>query len=199
MIEAVTGEQGLEMAALHTPHAALLDVVLPGIDGVEVCRRLREWSDMAIIVLSAIDEEDTKVRALHAGADDYVTKPFATGELVARLRAALRRVESEPASPVLRADGLEVDLRGPHGAARRCGGPFDQDGVRAAAPADHQPRTRGDASPLMAALWGADYTGEVTVLRGQLANLRRKIEPASGARYIRTESGVGYRFLGAST
>jgi two-component system, OmpR family, KDP operon response regulator KdpE len=84
VIEAATGEQAIELAALHTPRAALLDVVLPDIDGVEVCRRLREWSDMAIIVLSAIDEEDTKVRALHAGADDYVTKPFATGELVAR-------------------------------------------------------------------------------------------------------------------
>ena len=90
-LPADTGEEALDVAAVRHPDAAIIDLVLPDIDGVEVCRRLREWSQMPIIVLSAVGEEDVKVRALAAGADDYVTKPFGPRELIARLQAVLRR------------------------------------------------------------------------------------------------------------
>src|SRR6201993_2127673 len=106
---ASTGEEALDLAAVRRPGAAVIDLVPPDLDGVEVCRRLREWSELPIIVLSAVGEEDAKVRALAAGADDYVTKPFGPRELVARLKAVLRRVAAGP-DEVVRADGLEVDL-----------------------------------------------------------------------------------------
>jgi two-component system, OmpR family, KDP operon response regulator KdpE len=184
VIDASTGEEALDMAALHSPRAVILDLVLPDVDGIEVCRRLREWSDMAIIVLSAIGEEDTKVRALRAGADDYVTKPFGTGELIARLHAALRRVEPDPASPVLRAEGLEVDIAA-HTVRR--------DGEEV-----HLTKTefellrllignRGrllNHRALLVEVWGPEYAGDVSVLRGQIANLRRKLDCA--ARHART-------------
>ena len=197
VLEASSEEAALDMAALHAPHAALVELAVPGIDGVELCRRLREWSDMAIIVLSAIGEEDTKVHALRAGADDYVTKPFGTDELVARLEAALRRAQAEPPPPVLRADGLEVDL-----AAHT----VHRDGEEI-----HLTKTEFELlrllmghrgrllthRALLVEVWGPEYAHDVTVLRGQIANLRRKIEPADGPyRYIRTESGAGYRFVG---
>src|SRR4029077_12910323 len=92
------------------PEAAIIDLVLPDIDGVEVCRRLREWSELPIIVLSAVGDEDAKVRALASGADDYVTKPFGPRELIARLQAVLRRSAGGAEDAVIRADGLEVDL-----------------------------------------------------------------------------------------
>ena len=109
-LPADSGEEALDLAAVHHPDAAIVDLILPDIDGVEVCRRLREWSQMPIIVLSAVGEEDVKVRALAAGADDYVTKPFGPRELIARLEAVLRRVGPEPEDAVFRADGLDVDL-----------------------------------------------------------------------------------------
>ncbi len=109
-IPANDGEEALDLAAVRRPQAAIVDLVLPGIDGVEVCRQLRGWSKMPIIVLSAVGEEDAKIRALAAGADDYVTKPFGPRELVARLEAVLRRVDLEPEESVIRADGLELDL-----------------------------------------------------------------------------------------
>jgi two-component system KDP operon response regulator KdpE len=110
VVSAATGEEALSAAAEHAPHAAIIELVLPDLDGVEVCRRLREWSDMTIIVLSSVGEESAKVRALRAGADDYVTKPFGPDELVARLEAGLRRSAPQPSESVIRADGLEVDL-----------------------------------------------------------------------------------------
>ncbi len=109
-LPASDGEEALDIAAVQHPDAAIVDLVLPDVDGVEVCRRLREWSQMPIIVLSAVGDEDAKVRALAAGADDYVTKPFGPRELVARLQAALRRVGAGPEEPVITADGLELDL-----------------------------------------------------------------------------------------
>ena len=105
-----TAEAALDAAALRSPDAAIIDLVLPEADGIAVCRGLREWTDIPIIVLSAVGEEDQKVRALEAGADDYITKPFGPRELVARLEAALRRAAPAPEDPVLRADGIEVDV-----------------------------------------------------------------------------------------
>ena len=110
VIEAATMEEALDRAAVRPPDAAIVDLMLPDGSGVELSRRLREWTSMPILVLSAVGEEDAKVEALEAGADDYVTKPFGSRELVARLQAALRRAAPTPDEPVLRADGLEVDV-----------------------------------------------------------------------------------------
>jgi two-component system KDP operon response regulator KdpE len=109
-IGAETAREALDSAAVRSPDAAIVDLVLPDGDGVEVCAQLRSWSEMPILVLSAIGEEAQKVRALEAGADDYVTKPFGPRELVARLRAALRRAPGGGEEPVIDLDGLRVDL-----------------------------------------------------------------------------------------
>ena len=110
VIAASDGEEALDHAAVQPPDAAIIDLVLPDIDGVEVCRRLREWTSMPIIVLSAVGDEVEKVRALEAGADDYVTKPFGSRELVARLQATMRRAGAVADEPVLVAGDLEIDL-----------------------------------------------------------------------------------------
>jgi two-component system KDP operon response regulator KdpE len=193
-VPATTGEEALDLAAVRRPEAAIIDLVLPDIDGVEVCRRLREWTEIPIIVLSAVGEEEAKVRALAAGADDYVTKPFGPRELVARLQAALRRAASEPDDAVIRADGLELDL----GArvVRRDGEdvhltPKEFELLRLLA------RNRGRLMThreLLATVWGEGYADDPQVLRAHVANLRRKIEPPEGPRYIKTDPGVGYRF-----
>jgi two-component system KDP operon response regulator KdpE len=193
-ISAETGEEALDRAAVRPPDAAIVDLVLPDIDGIEVCRSLREWSDMPILVLSAVGEEEEKVRALEAGADDYVTKPFGARELVARLQAALRRAGGGPDEPAIRVDGLEVDL-----SARtvRVEGtevhltPIEFDLLRTLA------RNRGRLMThrsLLVEVWGPQYATDTQILRTHIANLRRKIEPAGeGPRYIRTDPGVGYR------
>ena len=107
---AETAEEALDHAALRPPDAAIIDLVLPDGSGIDVCRQLREWSEMPIIVLSAVGEEDVKVDALAAGADDYVTKPFGPRELLARLQAALRRSSGGPDDASIHADGLEIDV-----------------------------------------------------------------------------------------
>jgi two-component system KDP operon response regulator KdpE len=194
VIATANGEEALDQAAVQAPEAAIIDLVLPDGDGVEVCRRLREWSQIPIIVLSAVGEEDAKVRALEAGADDYVTKPFGPRELVARLEAALRRAAPETDEPMISANGLVVDL-----AARtvtRDGEvvhltPKEFDLLRALA------RNRGRLMThreLLSTVWGPGYGDDAQVLRAHIANLRRKIEPADGPRYVKTDPGVGYRF-----
>lgn len=196
--EAITtagGEEALDLAAVKPPAAAILDLMLPDLDGVEVTRKLREWSEMPIIVLSAVGEEEEKVRALAAGADDYVTKPFGPPELVARLEAVLRRARPEASEPVIAAEGLEIDL-----AARtvqRDGQPIhltptEFELLKAMA------RNRGRLMThraLLVEVWGPEYAEDFQVLRAHIANLRRKIEPPSGPRYIRTDPGIGYRFF----
>jgi two-component system, OmpR family, KDP operon response regulator KdpE len=193
-IPAETAEEALDKASVRPPDAAIIDLVLPDSDGVEVVRRLREWSEMPILVLSAIGEEEEKVRALEAGADDYVTKPFGSRELIARLQAALRRAGGSPDEPAIRVDGLEVDL-----SARRVSvdgaevhlTPIEFDLLRTLA------RNRGRLlthRALLVEVWGPQYASDTQILRTHIANLRRKIEPAGeGPRYIRTDPGVGYR------
>jgi two-component system KDP operon response regulator KdpE len=192
-IPASTAAEALDAAALRAPDAAILDLVLPDGDGIDVARSLREWTQVPIIVLSAVGDEERKVRALEAGADDYVTKPFSPRELVARLRAALRRA-SPADEPVLTAGQLEVDLAG--------------HAVRVAGEAVHLTpiefkllRTlitqRGRLlthTALLSDVWGPAYADDVATLRTHVANLRRKIEPEGAERLIRTEPGVGYRF-----
>ncbi|MFL5864520.1 MAG: response regulator transcription factor [Solirubrobacteraceae bacterium] len=194
VIAAAGGEEALDLAAVRNPEAAIIDLVLPDIDGVAVCRRLREWSEMPIIVLSAVGEEDAKVRALAVGADDYVTKPFGPRELIARLEAVLRRAGADPDEPVIEASGLELDL-----GARR----VRRDGEEVhLTPKEfellrHLARNRGRLvthRELLVSVWGPGYGEDTQILRSHIANLRRKIEPESGSRYVKTDPGVGYRF-----
>jgi two-component system, OmpR family, KDP operon response regulator KdpE len=196
VIEAATIEEALDQAAVRTPDAAIVDLMLPDGSGVELCRSLREWSSMPIIVLSAIGEEDAKVEALEAGADDYVTKPFGPRELVARLGAALRRVGEAPGEPAIEVDGLSVDLTA-H-TVRRDGEeihltPIEFDLLRTLV--RHRGRLMTHRA-LLVEVWGPQYADDTQVLRAHIANLRRKIEPAGQRRYIRTDPGVGYRFAG---
>jgi len=193
-IPADSGEEALRAAAVQRPDAAIVDLLLPDIDGVEVCRRLREFSEMPILVLSAVGEEEAKVRALEAGADDYVTKPFGPRELVARVQAALRRATSDPPEAVIRAEGLEIDL----GArvVRRDGEevhltPTEFDLLRVLARNRGRLMTHHD---LLTSVWGAAYGDDTQILRAHVANLRRKIEPPDGPRYVKTDPRVGYRF-----
>jgi two-component system KDP operon response regulator KdpE len=193
-LPAENGEDALDAAAVRHPEAAIVDLVLPDMDGVEVCRRLREWSEIPIIVLSAVGDEEAKVRALAAGADDYVTKPFGPRELIARLQAVLRRVGPEREDAVIQADGLEVDLAAR--VVRRDGEevhltPTEFDLLRVLA------RNRGRLvtyRELLVSVWGQAYAADTQVLRAHVANLRRKIEPSEGLRYIKTDPRVGYRF-----
>ena len=195
-LPASTVEEALDVAAVGRPDAAIIDLILPDGDGVELCRRLREWSEMPVIVLSAIGDEDAKVRALAAGADDYVTKPFGPRELIARLEANLRRSSGEAEPSVVSADGLEIDL------ARRL---VHRDGHEIhLTPTEFEllrqlVHNRGRLlthRELLLSVWGSGYGDDTQVLRAHMANLRRKVEPADGPRLIRTESGVGYRFVG---
>jgi two-component system, OmpR family, KDP operon response regulator KdpE len=188
------GEEALDLAAVRHPDAAIVDLVLPDMDGVEVCRRLREWSQMPIIVLSAVGDEDAKVRALASGADDYITKPFGPRELIARLEAVLRRVEPDHDDAVIRVEDLEVDLAAR--SVRRDGRevhltPTEFDLLRVLIRNRGRLMTHRD---LLVAVWGGGYGNDTQVLRAHVANLRRKIEPVEGPRYIKTDPGVGYRF-----
>src|SRR4051812_44032241 len=190
VLQAGTVEEALDAAALRPPAAAIIDLVLPDGDGIEVTQSLRAWWKMPIIVLSAVGEEEEKVRALQAGADDYVTKPFGPRELVARLQAALRRADPGASEPVISADGLAIDL-----AAHTVSvdgeevhlTPIEFNLLRA--PAVNRGRLLTHRN-LLIDVWGPEYAEDVQVLRVHMSNLRRKI----GARYIHTDPGVGYRF-----
>jgi two-component system, OmpR family, KDP operon response regulator KdpE len=193
-VPVANGEQALDSAAVRPPAAAIIDLMLPDIDGIEVTRRLREWSEMPIVVLSAVGEEEAKVRALGAGADDYVTKPFGPPELIARLEAVLRRAQPEASEPTIVAEGLEIDL-----AARTVRREDEQVHLT---PTEFEllrtlAQNRGRLmthSALLSEVWGPAYADDLQVLRAHIANLRGKIEPPEGPRFIRTDPGVGYRF-----
>jgi two-component system, OmpR family, KDP operon response regulator KdpE len=197
VLAAQSAAEALDRAAVRPPQAAIVDLVLGDGDGIEVTRRLREWSEMPILVLSAVGEEEQKVRALEAGADDYVTKPFGARELVARLGAALRRA-SPTEEPRIEAEGLEVDLAAR--TVRREGElvhltPIEFDLLRVLT------RNRGRLMThrsLLVEVWGPGYADDVQALRTHIARLRAKIEPEGSPvpRYIVTDPGVGYRFAG---
>jgi two-component system KDP operon response regulator KdpE len=192
--ETRTAREALNHAALRAPDAAILEVVLLDGDGVDVCRRLREWTAMPLIIVSKIDEEDQKVRALQAGADDYLTKPFGARELVARLRATQRRASRGDAQPRVVVDGLEINLA--EHVVRRAGRevhltPIEYKLLRLLI------QNRGRLlthRALLRGVWGTAYEGDRQTLRAHIANLRRKIEPAEGPLMIVTHPGVGYRF-----
>jgi two-component system KDP operon response regulator KdpE len=194
---AASGEEALRKAADHRPDTVILDLGLPGIDGIEVIRGLRGWTTVPIIVLSVRDAEREKIAALDAGADDYVTKPFGMGELLARLRAALRR-ESDTGDdqPMVVTDDFSIDLAkkvvtGASGAEVRLT-PTEW-GVL-----EMLVRHRGKLvtqTQLLKEVWGPQYGEETNYLRVFMAQLRRKLEPQpSNPRYFITEPGMGYRF-----
>jgi two-component system KDP operon response regulator KdpE len=195
-VPAETAAEALDAAAVRPPDAAIIDLVLPDLDGIELTRRLREWTEMPIVVLSAIGEESQKVRALEVGADDYVTKPFGNRELVARLHAALRRAGRAGDEPKIVADGLEIDLAAR--VVRRDGEivhltPIEFDLLRTLA------RNRGRLithRKLLVEVWGPEYVDDIQPLRTHIARLRAKIEPDGSdvPRYVITDPGVGYRF-----
>jgi len=193
--EAASGGEGLQAAALNRPDVIILDLGLPDLDGVEVLRRLREWTQTPVIILSVRGGEEDKIAALDAGADDYLTKPFGTGELTARIRAALRRtLPSDSGQAVFQVDGLQVDLQ--HRVVTVDGQVVDL------TPTEYEllkqlVQHAGKVVThrhLLHAVWGSVYEDEAHLLRVNVSNLRHKIEtdPAQ-PRYILTESGVGYR------
>jgi two-component system KDP operon response regulator KdpE len=195
VIPAETGAEALDRAAVRPPAAAIVDLMLPDIDGVEVTKQLRQWSEMPILVLSAVGEEEQKVRALRAGADDYITKPFGSRELVARLQAALRRVGGEEDQPSIQAGDLEIDLSArtvSHGGESVHLTPIEFDLLRVLARNRGRLMTHRD---LLREVWGPEYVEDVQALRTHIARLRAKIErEGSVPMYVVTEPGVGYRF-----
>ncbi|HJP66551.1 MAG TPA: response regulator transcription factor [Actinomycetota bacterium] len=197
VLTASTGEAGLDMIATAVPDCVILDLRLPDIDGTEVLRRLRAWSEVPVIVLSVRDSGSQKVDALDAGADDYVNKPFAMDELLARMRAMLRRVKpSERAPAVLRFGELEVDLE--RALVRRGDQPIRL------TPTEYALLQAFVANPdkllthswLLRQVWGRGYGEESHYLRIYVRQLRRKIgDEAADPRYIATEPGMGYRWI----
>jgi two-component system, OmpR family, KDP operon response regulator KdpE len=194
-VVAVDGASGLSAASRELPDLVIVDLGLPDMDGVEVVEGIRGWSAVPVIVLSARHLEQSKVRALDAGADDYVTKPFGMDELLARIRAALRRASPALEEPVVRTDAFTVDL-----AARR----VTRDGadVRLTPTEWHVlevlVRHAGKLVPhrqLLQEVWGPRYESETNYLRVYLAQLRAKLEPdPARPRFLLTEPGMGYRF-----
>ena len=194
---AASGEEALRKAADHRPDTVILDLGLPGIDGIEVIRGLRGWTTVPIIVLSVRDAEREKIAALDAGADDYVTKPFGMGELLARLRAALRReTDSGDDQPMVVTDDFSIDL------AKKVVTDASGEEIRLT-PTEwgilemlvrHQGKLVTQTQ-LLKEVWGPQYGEETNYLRVFMAQLRRKLEPQpSSPRYFITEPGMGYRF-----
>jgi two-component system, OmpR family, KDP operon response regulator KdpE len=192
---ASTGEEALAQAAAHRPDLVLLDIGLPGIDGIEVVEGLRGWTKVPIIMLSVRDSEFDKVRALDAGADDYVTKPFGMNEVLARLRAALRRHHPEPEQPVVHTDTFELDLA--RKTASRDGNPVHLTPTEwsIVEVLTRHPGRLITQRHLLQEVWGPQYESETNYLRVHLAAIRKKLEAEPGRpRYFVTEPGIGYRF-----
>jgi two-component system KDP operon response regulator KdpE len=193
---AATGAGALQVAAAHPPDAVVLDLGLPDLDGSEVIAGLRCWTDVPIVVLSAREQSGAKVAALDAGADDYVVKPFGMDELLARLRAAIRRGSPGPVQPVVTTEEFTVDL----GAGRVIAA--DGSDIRLTPTEWHLlevlVRHAGrvvDHGRLLSEVWGPAYRDQTNYLRVYMATLRRKLEvDAARPRHLLTESGRGYRF-----
>jgi two-component system KDP operon response regulator KdpE len=194
---AASGEEGLDLAAEQPPDVVILDLAMPGMDGLEVCRQLREWSSIPVIVLSVREGEKDKIAALDLGADDYLTKPFSLDELLARLRAVLRRVggAEEPEAPSFAGGDLQIDFT-----RRRvtlAGNevhltPIEYELLRYMALHPDRVLTHRQ---LLTKVWGAAYAEDTHTLRVHIANLRHKIEPdPARPRLLHTEPRIGYRF-----
>jgi two-component system KDP operon response regulator KdpE len=196
LAEASSGKEGLSQASIFHPDLVVLDLGLPDLDGMEVISRLREWTQVPIIVLSVRERENDKIDALDAGADDYLTKPFSMGELLARIRVAIKHFAKSEDEPVLAFPDLTIDL------ARRIVlllgqevklTPTEYEILKYLALHSGRVITHGQ---LLRAVWGPNYQGETHYLRVYVGQLRRKIEKnPTQPRYIMTEAGVGYRFI----
>ncbi len=193
---ATTGPEGLQMALEDQPDLIVLDLMLPGMDGMELAARLRERSDVFILMLTARSDEMDRVAGLRVGADDYLTKPFSPRELVARVEAILRRRRGKPAkSSIMRFTHVEID---PDTREARAGGqlleltPTEFDLLLALARNHNRVLSRED---LIEKVWGADFYGTDRVVDVYVSQVRRKIEALTGENLIRTARGVGYRFV----
>jgi len=192
--EAASGEEAVNAVLSDRPDIIILDLGLPDFDGIEVTRRLREWSQTPIIILSVREAENDKIAALDAGADDYLTKPFGTGELMARMRVVMRRLANKSDEPVIQVDDLKMDL------SRRLVTVNEQEISLTPTEYDILRLLMQNAGKvlthrqLLRQVWGTAYESEMHLLRVNISNLRRKIEtdPARPY-YLVTESGVGYR------
>jgi two-component system, OmpR family, KDP operon response regulator KdpE len=192
--EASNGQEAINGVISHHPDIIILDLGLPDFDGIEVTRRLREWSETPIIVLSVREAEIDKIAALDAGADDYLTKPFGTGELMARMRVAMRRIGGRSDEPVIQVDNLKMDVS--HRLVTV------DDNQISLTPTEYEIlrlllQNAGKVlthRQLLKQVWGTTYENEMHILRVNISNLRRKIEPdPSRPHYLLTEPGVGYR------
>jgi two-component system KDP operon response regulator KdpE len=192
---AATAKEALMKAGMRPPEAIVLDLLLPDGRGTDVCRELRRWNTAPILVLSAVGEEKEKIEALDAGADDYVTKPFSGDELLARLRAALRRAAPSP-DPVVEVGELRVDLE--KRAVTFAGKPvsltpIEYDLLRLLAKSQGKLLTH---PMILRAIWGPAFQEESNYLHVHVSHLRRKIEPdPTRPRYLLTQAGVGYRLV----
>jgi two-component system, OmpR family, KDP operon response regulator KdpE len=196
---AATAAEALAAAGLHPPDAVILDLLLPDGSGREVCAELRAWSEAPIVLISAVGDEDEKIAALDAGADDYVTKPFAIGELLARLRAVLRRA-GPPGEPVIEIGSIRIDL---DKASVTVGGksvhltPHEFRILRVLAQNEGKLLTH---RAILREVWGPAYGDESNYLHVYVSQLRRKLEPdPARPRYLLTEPGAGYRLVAPDT
>lgn len=195
--EAATGKDGVNKAVYFKPDLLIVDLGLPDMDGREVIRTIREWSAAPIIILTAHDQEQEKIESLDAGADDYVTKPFSMGELMARMRVCLRRMATGESEPILACGGLTVDLvqRRVYVEGREVKlTPTEYELIKLLAQNAGRVLTH---KFLLKTVWGSTYGDDTHYIRVYIGQLRRKIEkdPAQ-PKYIVTESGVGYRLMG---
>jgi two-component system KDP operon response regulator KdpE len=196
VLEAANGQEGISEAAQHRPDVVLLDLGLPDMEGVAVLQRLREWSKVPVVVLSVRDREDDKIKALDNGADDYVTKPFGTGELLARLRLAMRHGQSPSDSALFQSGRLEVDLT-----ARLVKVAGNETKLTATEYAllrlfvKHAGKVLTHQQ-ILREVWGPNYVGQTQYLRVYMAHLREKLEaePSKPALLL-TEPGIGYRLV----
>jgi len=194
VLEASTGGEAIRMVVDYRPQLMILDLGLPDMDGVAVTRSVREWNRLPIIILSVRNQEQDKIQALDAGADDYLTKPFGVGELLARIRVVMRRVVTPNGDPVYRAGDIEVDLARRRVLVRQKEislTPTEFDLLKTLA--QHAGRVMTHRQ-LILQVWGSGYEDADRLLRVNIANLRKKIEPEpSKPAYLITELGVGYR------
>jgi two-component system, OmpR family, KDP operon response regulator KdpE len=194
--EAETAALGLNEAAVQRPDAVILDLSLPDMSGLDVLRRLREWSQIPVLILSVRDEEPDKIAALDAGADDYLTKPFSGGELLARMRVLLRRAQPTTEVTIVRFGDVEVDF------AKRS---VTKAGVDAHLTVKEYAllrlllQHRGKVlthRQLLRDVWGPSHEADTHYLRVHMANLRKKLESTAGSpAFLKTDSGIGYRFM----
>ncbi len=196
MIEASLGQDGLNEAVMSKPDLIILDMGLPDMDGLEVLKRLREWSEVPVIILSVKEQESTKIAMLDAGAEDYVTKPFGMGELLARIRVALRRSSKETEEPIIELGDLRIDR------AKRIV-TVDEHPIKLTPTEYNLLKTLGSNpgrvftnTQLLKVIWGPNYEHETHYLRVFVGQLRRKIEKnPSQPIHLITEPGVGYRLM----